>query len=226
VELGEDALKITSNIYLVGGSNKSDPSDAAIYLIRSGSEAALVDAGTGGGTDRVLKNIRDTGTEPRGVKYLFLTHCHYDHTGGAAAMKNATGCKLVAHDLDAAFLEAGDSEVTAASWYGTWMEPLKVDIKIAAKEQYFTVGELEVAFYHAPGHSPGSAVLTTVSDGKLVLFGQDVHGPLNDSLRSVRRDYERSLEFMLSLEADILCEGHFGVYVGREKVRDFIESFL
>ncbi len=219
-------MKITSNIYLVGGSNKSDPSDAAIYLIRSGTEAALVDAGTGGGTDQVLKNIQGTGTEPRGVKYLFLTHCHYDHTGGAAAMKRATGCKVVAHELDAAYLETGDSEVTAASWYGTWMEPLKVDIKVASGEQYFTVGELEVAFYHAPGHSPGSAVLTTVSDGKLVLFGQDVHGPLNDSLRSVRGDYERSLEFMLSLEADILCEGHFGVYVGREKVRDFIESFL
>ena len=121
------------------------------------------------------------------MKYLFLTHCHYDHTGGAASVKNATGCKIVAHDLDAAFLEAGDSEVTAASWYGTWMEPLKVDIKVTAKEKFFTVGELEVAFYHAPGHSPGSAVLTTVSDGKLVLFGQDVHGPLNDSLRSVRR---------------------------------------
>jgi glyoxylase-like metal-dependent hydrolase (beta-lactamase superfamily II) len=221
-----DAVKITSNIFLVGGSNKSDSADAAIYLIRSGSEAALVDAGTGGGTDRVLKNIQGAGIEPRAVKYLFLTHCHYDHTGGAAAIKSATGCKIVAHDLDAAFLEAGDSEVTAASWYGSWMEPLKVDIKVAGREKFFTVGELEVAFYHAPGHSPGSAVLTTVSDGRLVLFGQDVHGPLNDSLRSVRSDYEKSLEFMLSLDADILCEGHFGVYVGKEKVRDFIESFL
>ena len=56
-----DAVKITSNIFLVGGSNKSDSADAAIYLIRSGTEAALVDAGTGGGTDRVLKNIRDAG---------------------------------------------------------------------------------------------------------------------------------------------------------------------
>jgi len=219
-------VKITSNVYLVGGSNKSDSSDAAIYLIRSGSEAALVDAGTGGGTDRVLRNIQGAGIEPRAVKYLFLTHCHYDHTGGAASIKSATGCRIVAHDLDAAFLEAGDSEVTAASWYGSWMEPLKVDIKVAEKEKFFTVGELEVAFYHAPGHSPGSAVLTTVSDGRLVLFGQDVHGPLNDALRSVREDYEKSLEFMLSLDADILCEGHFGVYVGKEKVRDFIESFL
>lgn len=222
----KNPVKITSNIYLVGGAGKSAPSDAAIYLIRSGTEAALVDAGTGGGTDSVLRNIQGTGTEPRNVSHLFLTHCHYDHTGGAASIKSATGCKIVAHDLDAAFLEAGDSEVTAASWYGSWMEPLKIDIKVASKEKKFTVGDLEVTFYHAPGHSPGSAVLTTVSDGRLVLFGQDVHGPLNDTLRSVRGDYERSLEFMLSLEADILCEGHFGIYVGKEKVRDFIESFL
>ena len=36
-------------------------------------------------------------------------------------------------------------------------------------------------------------------------------------------DYEKSLEFMLSLGADILCEGHFGVYVGKDRVREFIE---
>jgi glyoxylase-like metal-dependent hydrolase (beta-lactamase superfamily II) len=219
-------VEITSNVFLVGGSNKSDPADAAIYLIMSGNEAALVDAGTGGGTDRVLKNIRNAGADPGAIKYLFLTHCHYDHTGGANKIREKSGCKIVAHELDAEFLEAGDSEATAASWYGAWMDPVKVDIKVPGREKFFTVGELEVAFYHAPGHSPGSAVLTMISDGRLVLFGQDVHGPLNDTLRSVRADYITSLEFMLSLDADILCEGHFGVYVGKEKVRDFIESFL
>lgn len=219
-------MKITSNVFLVGGSNKSDPADAAIYLIMSGDEAALVDAGTGGGTNRVLESIRKAGADPRSLKYLFITHCHYDHTGGANAIRAASGCKIVAHELDAAFMESGDSEVTAASWYGAFMDPVKVDIKVKESERFFTVGGLEVAFYHAPGHSPGSAVLTMVSDGRLVLFGQDVHGPLNDSLRSVRKDYVRSLEFLLSLDADILCEGHFGVYIGREKVRDFIESFL
>jgi glyoxylase-like metal-dependent hydrolase (beta-lactamase superfamily II) len=192
----------------------------------SGAEAALVDAGTGGGTDRVLQNIRNAGADPGALKYLFITHCHYDHTGGANTIREKSGCKIVAHELDAGFLESGDSEVTAASWYGAFMDPVKVDVKVKGKEKFFTVGGLEVAFYHAPGHSPGSSVLTMVSDGRLVLFGQDVHGPLNDSLRSVRKDYVQSLEFMLSLDADILCEGHFGVYVGKEKVRDFIESFL
>ena len=220
------AMKITSNVYMVGGSSHSDASDAAVYLIVSGGRAALVDAGTGAGTDRILKNILKTGTKPEEVRYLFITHCHYDHTGGANALRGKTGAAMVAHELDAEFLEAGDSEVTAASWYGTFMEPTKVDIKVKGKRESFIVGDLGVDFYHTPGHSPGSSVLTVRSDGMLVLFGQDVHGPLNDALRSERGDYIRSLEFLLSLEADILCEGHFGVHAGRDKVRQFIESFL
>ena len=219
-------MKITSEVFLVGGSSHSDPSDAAVYLIASGGEAALVDAGTGGGTGRVVANIRKAGVEPGCVKQLFLTHCHYDHTGGAAALRQQTGAVIVAHELDAEYLEAGDSRVTAASWYGAWIEPLRVDVKVAGSEQRFTVGKLEVTFRHAPGHSPGSAVLYLESDGKRVLFGQDVHGPLHDELRSVRADYVKSLEFLLSLEADILCEGHFGVVIGKQKVRDFIESYL
>jgi glyoxylase-like metal-dependent hydrolase (beta-lactamase superfamily II) len=219
-------VKITSEVFLVGGPGKSASADAAVYLIKSGGKAALVDAGTGDGTSRIIKNIIAEGADPRGIEYLFITHCHYDHTGGAEAVRKETGCKIVAHELDAHYLETGDSQVTAASWYGTWMEPLKVDIKVAGKEKAFTVGSLEVKFIHTPGHSPGSSVLKLESDGRLVLFGQDVHGPLNDALRSVREDYEKSLEFMLSLEADILCEGHFGVYVGKDRVREFIESFL
>jgi glyoxylase-like metal-dependent hydrolase (beta-lactamase superfamily II) len=219
-------MKITGNVYSVGGSSESHPSDAAIYLIVSGEAAALVDAGTGQGTERVLRNIEKAGVSPAVVRYCFVTHCHYDHTGGIGGLRKKTGCRVVAHKLDAEYLEAGDSEVTAARWYGTYMEPTTIDIKVTGARQAFTVGELAVDFIHAPGHSPGSSVLTLVSEGKTVLFGQDVHGPLDDSLRSVRGDYVKSLEFLLTLDADILCEGHFGVYAGKEKVRRFIESFL
>lgn len=219
-------MKITSQIFLVGGSAESHPTDAAVYLVRDGKEAALIDAGTGRGHKQVMENIARAGAEPADIRRLFLTHCHYDHTGGAGKIRKATGCRIIAHELDAEFLEAGDSEVTAASWYGSYMEPLGIDEKVGAGEKTFPVGGLTLTLYHAPGHSPGSCVLTVPSDGKLVLFGQDVHGPLNDALRSERGAYEKSLEFLLSLEADILCEGHFGVYIGRERVMRFIESFL
>lgn len=219
-------MKITSNVFLVGGSSNSDPADAAVYLIKSGTEAALVDAGTGPGTDRIIKNIENAGVTPKNVKYCFVTHCHYDHTGGVNKIRKKTGCSVVAHELDAVYLESGDSSVTAALWYGSYFEPVPVDIRVAGREKEFRVGDRAVRFIHAPGHSPGSSILTMESDGKLVLFGQDVHGPLNDVLLSDRKEYVKSLEFMISLEADILCEGHFGVFAGREKVKDFIESFL
>jgi hypothetical protein len=35
-----------------------------------------------------------------------------------------------------------------------------------------------------------------------------------------------SLRKLLALEADILCEGHFGVFVGRAAVAAFIERFV
>jgi len=31
---------------------------------------------------------------------------------------------------------------------------------------------------------------------------------------------------MVSLEADILCEGHYGVYTGKDNVGDFIKKFI
>lgn len=218
--------KITSNIFQVGGSEESHPSDAAVYLISASGEGALIDSGTGDGHLEIMDNIQKLGIPYEKIKYLFLTHCHFDHTGGAGEIRKATGCQIVSHILDSAYIEEGDSNVTAASWYGTFMKKTAVDLKVDGSSAEYNVGGLGINFYFTPGHSPGSSVLTVKSDGKLVLFGQDVHGPLNESLLSNRNDYIKSLEFLLSLEADILCEGHFGVFSGKDNVREFIESYL
>lgn len=218
--------RVTDNIFQVGGSNLSNISDAAVYLIRSGKTAALVDAGTGRAKDKIIENITATGIALTDIGYLFLTHCHYDHTGGADELRRASGCRIVCHELDAIYLETGDQDVTAASWYRDSISPFSIDIKLSCYESEFQLDEMELRYFHIPGHSPGSAALTALSDGMIVLFGQDVHGPLNDSLLSNRADYVRSLEYLASLNADILCEGHFGVIRGKDEVRDFIESCI
>jgi glyoxylase-like metal-dependent hydrolase (beta-lactamase superfamily II) len=220
------AMKITDHVWQVGGDNLSGSGDAAIYLLAFDNAAALIDAGCGNGHQQLVQNISQCLPPEAKIEYLFLTHCHYDHAGGAAAVRKQYGCAIAAHELDAEYLESGDSRVTAAQWYNAYLEPLAIDHKIKAAEENFKLGSNSIIAYHCPGHSPGSMVLVTEVTGKKILFGQDIHGPLHDDLLSSRKDYITSLKFLISLEADILCEGHFGIYKGRKEVREFIQSFL
>jgi hypothetical protein len=50
--------RIKDNLWQVGGSGLTDPADAAIYLIRFGDRAALIDAGSGRGSSRLSKHIK------------------------------------------------------------------------------------------------------------------------------------------------------------------------
>lgn len=218
--------QITGEIFQVGGDAFSAPDDAAIYLLYFGKQAALVDAGCGGAVRKVLANIQACKVPLNAITYLLITHCHFDHTGGAKALRDKIGCRIVAHELDARFLEHGNAEVTAASWYGREMEPLAVDMKLTGARQQIELGGRTIEALHIPGHSPGSVVYLTQSEGRKVLFAQDVHGPLHPSLLSNREDYLQSLDLLLSLEADILCEGHYGVFHGKREVAGFIRQFL
>lgn len=223
---GGKKMQITENVWQVGGAELTAPEDAAIYLIRFGGAAALIDAGCGRGTQRLFANIFKAIAEEVPITHLLLTHCHFDHSGGAEAVKQRCGCLVVAHLMDAVYLERGDSEVTAASWYGSRMRPLSVDHQIIGAQETITVGTGAIDAYFCPGHSPGSLVYAAEIDGRRILFGQDIHGPLHPDLRSDRSDYLRSLRFILDLNADILCEGHFGVLRGSSEIRRFIESYL
>lgn len=219
-------MRITDEIFQVGGGDLTSPEDAAIYLINFEGHAALVDAGCGRFSKRVIKNVQASGVVLQEIEYLLITHCHYDHTGGARDLKQATGCQLIAHELDARYLEEGDDTVTASKWYGAKMEPLSIDRKLTLPREEIQLGNRSIEAVHTPGHSPGSVVYLTESEGLRVLFGQDVHGPLDPSLRSNRKDYLQSLDLLLSLNADILCEGHYGIYRGSGEIKDFIGSFM
>jgi len=175
-------MKITNDIYQVGGEGHTSPRDAAIYLLAWDGHAALVDAGCGGQTGRLLDNVQACGVTWEQIELLLITHCHFDHAGGAAELKQRLGLIVVAHTLDAEFIETGDDEVTAASWYGASLTPVVVDRRLSRPKEEIQLGEGTVEALHLPGHSPGSLVYLVESDGQRVLFGQDVHGPLDRRL--------------------------------------------
>jgi glyoxylase-like metal-dependent hydrolase (beta-lactamase superfamily II) len=219
-------IPITHEIFQVGGNQHTSPEDAAIYLINFNGHVALVDAGCGNAQDRLLTNIQACGVNVSQIEYLLITHCHFDHTGGVKALKDKINFKNVAHELEAPFLEQGDNKVTAANWYGSKIQPFNVDLKIFGAQAEILLGDRIIQVFHTPGHSPGSMVYLTESEGMKVLLGQDVHGPIHSDLKSNGEDYQRPLKLMVELEADILCEGHYGVYKGKKEVAEFIRRFM
>ena len=151
-------MKITEEVYQVGGGGLTDPDDGAVYLIRFGEDAALVDAGCGRSVEKLLRNVCKCGAEPEKLGYLLITHCHFDHTGGIQPIREKTGCRVVAHEEDARYLEEGDSTVTAAKWYGSFFPPTDIDLKLKGERNDLELGGRKIHAIHTPGHSPGSVV--------------------------------------------------------------------
>ena len=52
-------MEILRNVWQVGGAGFTAPDDAAIYLIRFGEKAALIDAGCGNAHQNLTDNISD-----------------------------------------------------------------------------------------------------------------------------------------------------------------------
>lgn len=217
--------QIEDGVYLVGSSDISDTRDCMVYLLDLG-ELVLIDTGTGPGVSKIISNIRYLGFDPTNLSTIILTHCHIDHVGGAHELKKRYGARIIMHELDADVVERGDTKLTAAYWYGVPFAPLKIDVKLSRKEEFLMFGNHKLACIHTPGHTPGSISAYLDNSGKRILFGQDIHGPFMAEFGSNIDHWQTSMEKLLDLNADVLCEGHFGIFRPNKKVTDYIERYL
>lgn len=217
---------IADGVYLIGGPDVSRSDDATSFIVDFGGELVMIDAGAGGSSRILEKNIEDAGLDPTTISTLILTHNHIDHIGSAPYFRKQFGCKIVMHDLDSDAVEEGDSARTAASCYGTTFSPTAVDRRITGDHEILQFGEEKLNCLHTPGHTPGSLSIYLDRSGKRILFGQDIHGPFLDIFRSDLSQWKKSMEKLLSLEADILCEGHFGIFQPKENVERYIKGYL
>ncbi len=219
------AKAICDRVYAVGGAGLSQPEDAFVYLVDAESELIMIDAGVGYGIERIEENIRSLGFEPAQIWHIIATHCHIDHIGGLSLWKERYGCKIIAHELDRAGIEGENNDLTAASMYGVDYKPVKLDTILMGERNQMRLGDLDFNFLHTPGHTPGSiSVYIDTSDGR-VLFGQDIHGPFSPAWGSDLVQWRSSMHKLLDLKADVLCEGHAGVFRG-EKIGKYIEGYL
>jgi glyoxylase-like metal-dependent hydrolase (beta-lactamase superfamily II) len=76
------------------------------HLIRSGTTAALVDVGAARNASQICAALAQRNIEKAQVKYVFVTHIHLDHAGGAGLLlkDHFPNAKLVVHPLGAAHM--------------------------------------------------------------------------------------------------------------------------
>ncbi len=129
--------------------------DSNVYLLE-GEDPIVVDAGTGMYTPAVLEEISRLVPLER-VGRIVLTHSHYDHIGGAAALQEATGAKVLLHEAEAMPLLEGDTSLTASGMFGRGVG--EIDIESLQSGQRLSCGGAELEVVHTPGHSPGSIAL-------------------------------------------------------------------
>ena len=217
---------VAGGIYQVGGSDLSDPYDASVFVLTCGQDLVMIDCGAGKAPGAIVENIKETGLDPQRITTLVLTHCHVDHIGSVSYFKEKYNCTVVAHDLDADAIESGDPMLTAARWYNTRLPSTVVDRRLKGDQEIIACGTDVLHCIHTPGHTPGSISVYIDRQGSRILFGQDIHGPFTREFKSDISQWRDSMNKLLELKADILCEGHFGIYKPKERVERYIKGYL
>lgn len=87
------------------------------------------------------------------LKYILLTHGHFDHVLGVNDFKKLYGCTVLVHKDDEQILQNIDTFMSGFGFGRT--EVQKVDGYLEDNE-IVEIGDIDIKVIHTPGHSPGS----------------------------------------------------------------------
>ena len=197
---------------------------------------AVVDTGISGNGEAIVSYIRKIGRSPSDLRWIIVTHFHFDHSGSAAELHELTGARIVAHKDetetgpdDTLLLRKGNEGESPPTWYrwaqrvaggGGGPRPPREPRRFPDTPVHETVEHGDVVpcmaglrIIHSPGHTPGS--ISPLLTGPRALFlGDSVLNNI-DRLsrplmwdRSKRRQLDASLHALRDLEADLACFGH------------------
>ena len=161
------------------------PRLVAIHLIVENGRVAVVDTASNACVPRALKALQALGLAPASVDYVFLTHVHLDHAGGAGAMMQAfPEARLVVHPRGArhmadpsklfAAVQAVYGAAEAHRLYGDLLPVAEDRILVAGDGYSFDLAGRTLVCLDTPGHARHHLCLLDTRGG--CLFTGDIFG--------------------------------------------------
>lgn len=194
--------KLGVNVYLVDGGN---------------GDYALIDIGYQEAVDEIVELIRKMDFSLSRCKGIIATHSDADHVQGLKRAKERLKTKVFAHPLSVPPLERGDVIETYAS-----ITAQKIDIPMPAckidatlnEGDTFEVGDLKLAVWHTPGHTPGQLAFKL---GNLLFSADNIYkdscvGVIDAHHGSNLRDFVQSLKRILADDAEFLLPSHGPIF--------------
>ena len=130
------------------------------------------------------------------------------------------------HTLDADIVERADQCLTAAFCFNIQFQPLHIDRRIKKEREPLLFGDNELVSIHTPGHTPGSISLYLDVEGTRILFVQDIGAPLLKEFYCNASSWVTSIQKLVALDADILCDGHAGVFGPKRNVKRYLDMCI
>src|SRR3954452_16802548 len=92
---------VIGNVYYVGSKG------LASYLITTPDGNVLINSSLESSVPQIRASIEKLGFHFNDTKILLISHAHWDHCAGSAAVKQLTGAKYMVMDADVPVIEAG-----------------------------------------------------------------------------------------------------------------------
>lgn len=159
-------------------------------------------------TDDFKKSLSENNAN---LKYILLTHGHFDHIFGVYGLKEATGAKVAIHSNDAMHL-LDENKSLAKNNMPYPQQPVNADI-ILEDGDVITLGESEIRVMHTPGHTMGS-VCYIIEQDRVIISGDTLF-----CMTAGRTDFaDGSDELMIkSLKRLIALDGDYKVFPGHNR---------
>jgi metallo-beta-lactamase class B len=205
-------FRIAGNLYYVGSKGLAN------YLITTPQGHILINSDLEASVPLIRASVERLGFKFSDIKVLLISHAHWDHDGGSAAVKRLTGATYMVMDADVPVVESGGK---ADFQYGNRPEllypPAKVD-RVLHDGDEVKLGGATLVAHLTPGHTKGCTTWTMKVEeaGRLhdvVIIGSanvnDGYKLVNNSsYPEIASDYERTFRVLKSLPVDIFLGAH------------------